>query len=293
MKKFLKSLWHPIEGGLVFLSYCIFYILPADKSSFFGGWLARKLIPISGAAKTAHRNLKTAFPQNSDQTNSEIIKNVCDNFGRDIAEYVHLQFMNVYDNPRFEIVGTEIIDQLKNDGKPGIIYGAHLASWEVAIMALNQRGLKTTQLYRALNNPYADKIIRRVQRNIGSEVLTKGSGDAKKVLDVIKRGDHLFILVDQKMNEGIPVPFFGRDAMTAPAAVRLAMKYNCPLVPARVERLEGGFKFKITFYPPQKLIDTGNFFEDLNSNLSVMNKTIEEWVRERPDQWLWIHNRWP
>ena len=293
IRKFLKSLRHPFEALFALLTYCLFYCLSPDKASAMGGRITRKLIPLSGATKTARKNLEGALPDNLYDINTQIIANVCDNFGRDMAEYSHLHRMNVYQDPRFEIHGIDIIDQMKNDGKPGIIYGAHLANWEVAIMALNQRGLKTTQIYRAMNNPYVDFLVKYVQRKIGTEVLTKGPGDAKKVLDVLLNGGHLYILVDQKMNKGVSVPFFGRDAMTPAAAVRLAMKFKCPLVPARVERLEGGFKFKITFYPPQELIDTGNLSQDLYTNLCTMNQTLESWIRERPDQWLWLHKRWP
>jgi KDO2-lipid IV(A) lauroyltransferase len=292
LKNLIKPLRHPFEALFALLSYCLFYVLKPEVASKFGGWIGRKMIPLSSATKTARMNLEAAFPENTDEEITRIISNVCDNFGRIIGEYAHLHSMNVYKDPRFEIVGAEVIEQLKADNKPAIIYGAHLASWEVAIMALTQNGLNTSQMYRATNNPYIDFLVRYVQRKIGQEVLTKGPGDAKKVLDVLKRGDHLFILVDQKFNNGIPVPFFGREAMTAPAAVRLAMKFKCPLVPAKVERLDG-FKFRITFYPPQELVDTGHLSADLYTNLCKMNQNLEEWIRQRPDQWLWIHKRWP
>ena len=289
---FKKLLRHPLEFVGLFFMYCLCRLLPIDKSSALGGWLARKGGIITGIKKTARRNLRVAFPENSEEENNQIIVNVLDTFGRIMAEYPNLHKIDIYNDQRFEVVGVNYIDQIRDDGKPAVLFGAHLASWEVAIMAMTQRGLKVTQMYRATNNPYVDRLVNFVQRKIGYEVLTKGSSDSRRLIEIMNHGDHLFMLVDQKMNRGMSVPFFGREAMTAPAAARLAMKYNCPLLPVQVERL-GGFRFRISFHPPMVLESTGDQNKDIYSTLCRMNKMIEEWVRARPDQWLWVHNRWP
>jgi KDO2-lipid IV(A) lauroyltransferase len=100
------------------------------------------------------------------------------------------------------------------------------------------------------------------------------------------------MLVDQKMNDGISVPFLGLDAMTAPAVAQLAYRYECPLVPGRVERL-GGAHFRVSFYPPLEKPDSGDRQADIEALMGMVNATLGDWVRERPEQWLWIHNRWP
>jgi Kdo2-lipid IVA lauroyltransferase/acyltransferase len=283
---------HPLEAAGVYLCLFIFKSLSPENASAFGGWITRKLGPVSDAQTTAHRNLAHAYPNNTKEQNAAIIRGVWDNFGRDMGEYPHLAEIDIYNDPRFEIVGAEYVDQLRDDNKPAVIFGAHLASWEVAIMGMTQRGLKVTQMYRATNNPYVDRLIRSVQEGIGKEVLNKGPNDARRILELLNHGDHLFLLVDQKLNRGMPIPFFGRDAMTAPAGARMAIRYDCPFLPVRVERL-GGFKFRITYYPPLEVSHTGDLNHDLHETLCRMNGMIEEWVRERPDQWLWIHKRWP
>ncbi len=100
------------------------------------------------------------------------------------------------------------------------------------------------------------------------------------------------MLVDQKQNDGIPVPFFGRDAMTAPAIGRLALRFNCPVVPIRTERLDGA-RFRFTVLPPIELAPTGDGAFDVAAAMARINALIEEWVRARPGQWLWLHRRWP
>jgi KDO2-lipid IV(A) lauroyltransferase len=100
------------------------------------------------------------------------------------------------------------------------------------------------------------------------------------------------MLVDQKMNDGVPIPFFGRDAMTAPAVAQFATRFKCPLVPARVERLNGA-NFRVTVYPPMEFPHTEDGHGDNRLLLIRINEVLESWIRERPDQWLWVHRRWP
>ena len=100
------------------------------------------------------------------------------------------------------------------------------------------------------------------------------------------------MLVDQKMNDGIAVPFLGQAAMTAPALAVFALKYRCPVVPARVTRL-GGARFRITFEPPLPVPDSGDHHADVRTMMTRVNAIIERWIRAAPEQWLWLHNRWP
>jgi KDO2-lipid IV(A) lauroyltransferase len=104
-------------------------------------------------------------------------------------------------------------------------------------------------------------------------------------------GGHLGMLVDQKMNDGIAVPFMGRDAMTA-AVARLALSFNCPIVAGRIERL-GGAHFRATLEPPITLFRSDDRERDVYNVMVQINAAIERWVRAQPGQWLWLHNRWP
>jgi KDO2-lipid IV(A) lauroyltransferase len=117
-------------------------------------------------------------------------------------------------------------------------------------------------------------------------MVPKGPAGARQALSLLSKGKRLGMLIDQKMNDGIAVPFFGRDAMTAPALARFAQRYECPAVPVRLERL-GGARFRVSFLPPLDI--TGSDTEVM----ARANRIIEAWIRERPEQWLWIHRRWP
>ena len=120
----------------------------------------------------------------------------------------------------------------------------------------------------------------------------KGPKGSIKMLRALKEGHSLAMLVDQKMNDGIAVPFFGRDAMTAPAIAEFALRYDMPLIPARVIRTQGAH-FKATIYPPLTCKKTGDTEKDVLTIMTTVNATLESWIRENPEQWFWVHKRWP
>jgi KDO2-lipid IV(A) lauroyltransferase len=122
--------------------------------------------------------------------------------------------------------------------------------------------------------------------------VAKGAEGAIKLARILARGGHAGMLVDQKLNAGIAVPFFGRDAMTAPAAMQLGLRFRIPIVPLRTERL-GGARFRITLLPPLEPPATGDRDADVRILMERMNALLETWIRERPEQWLWVHKRWP
>jgi Kdo2-lipid IVA lauroyltransferase/acyltransferase len=94
------------------------------------------------------------------------------------------------------------------------------------------------------------------------------------------------------MNDGIPVPFFGRTAMTTSALAVLALRFNCDVLPACVERLAGA-RFRLTVFPPLPLSRSGDHHTDVAALMARVNQTVENWIRKRPEEWFWLHRRWP
>jgi KDO2-lipid IV(A) lauroyltransferase len=216
-----------------------------------------------------------------------------DNLGRVVAEYPHRQEFKVYGKDgRIEFVGDDILDPVVASGKSAIFVSAHYGNWEIATMAATQRGLDVAEVYRAANNPWIDRLIASYRGSVGSELIPKGMVAARRSIAAIRDGRHLALLVDQKMNDGIPVAFFGRDAMTAPAVAQLALRFDCAIMPARVERLNGA-RFRIVMSPPIAVTRTGDRHADLLAIMTAVNAEIESWIRARPEMWLWLHRRWP
>ena len=285
----MKRLRQRLEYFAARAIWGLFGLLPVDAASALGGWLARMVGPMLRAQGIARRNLARAFPDKGKAEIDAILRGMWDNIGRVAGEFPHLEQISTQ---RVELIGQEYIDLLRDDGKAGIFISGHVGNWELNGAVAVARGLPLNLVYRAANNPWVENLYRKHRKGAAVALIQKGSEGARQALLVLKKGGHLGMLVDQKMNDGVPIPFFGRDAMTAPAMAQFATKFKCPLVPARVERLKGA-NFRVTVYPPMDFPHTGDPHDDNRLLLIRINAQLEEWVRERPDQWLWVHRRWP
>ncbi|HVA12184.1 MAG TPA: lauroyl acyltransferase [Stellaceae bacterium] len=288
---------HPIrnvaEGAGVVLGYALFRILPLDWASALGGFLARMIGPRLGITKRGDENLRRALPALSAAERRRIIAGAWDNLGRVIAEYPHLDKFRLFDkNGRIEGVDAGNILATRDPEKRYIFFSAHYGNWEIAIRTATQAGFAVTGVYRAPNNPIVDRFMLWARGAEGGELVPKGDIAAKKAFGALREGRALCMLVDQKMNDGIAVPFFGRDAMTAPALAVLALRYDCTVVPIRMLRLKGAH-FRMISEPPLALPKTGNTDADRRALMTTVNTVVERWVREHPEQWLWLHRRWP
>ncbi len=289
----MRRLGHILEAGAAWFVYMIFAILPLDAASGLGGWIGRTFGPRLRVTNNARRNLAKCFPDMTPEQMEETVLRMWENLGRTAGEHPHLDKFDPYkENSRVEVVGVEYCDALRDDGKPGLFFAGHIANWEISPLAGTKRGLTVHLVYRRANNPFFDRLVQRGRDALGSDLYPKGSEGAKAILRALRRGDHMAMLVDQKMNDGISVPFLGHDAMTAPAVAELAYRYDCPLVPARVERLEGA-QFRVTVYPPIDKPNTGDKTADIVALMTDVNRHLGDWITERPEQWLWVHNRWP
>src|SRR3984893_3029364 len=267
-------------------------LLSLDWASASGGWLARHVGPFLGISKRARLNLRRALPELSEIEIERVITGMWDNLGRVAAEYPHLRKIRVFEpGGRVETHGFEHVNRAVAAGRRMIIFSGHIANWEIAMLAAVQYGVSVAQIYRAANNPLVDQMITRF-RGPGEELIPKGTVPARRAIAALRRGAHLTMLADQKMNDGIPVPFFGRSAMTAPALAVLALRFDCDVMPARVERLAGA-RFRLTICPPLPLPRSGDHHADVAALMAQVNRTLEAWIRDRPEQLCWFPRRCP
>jgi len=288
-----RRLLDAAEGGGAWLLFGCFRLLPVAWASALAGALARAIGPRLGVNRRARQNLQRALPELSDERVVQAIGGMWDNLGRVAAEYAHLGQYRVYEpGGRIEMVGAENIRRYGVPGQRAIFFSGHFGNWEVATLAVTQAGLGVAEIYRAANNPIIDDIINYARSAVGSELVPKGTIAARRALAALKSGRHIAMLVDQKMNDGIPVPFFGRDAMTAPALAKFALHFGCAVVPVRVDRLPHA-RFRITAEPPLSYPRTGDAARDELALMTQVNQVLERWIREKPDHWFWLHRRWP
>jgi len=287
-----RYIHHPLQALGAFIFFWGFRLLPLHAASAIGGWIGRTVGPKLSVNKRAYRNIARVFPEKTDAEIAKLVTGMWDNLGRLAGEYPHLGRINVYqqDGP-VEVVGTEYIEQLRDDGKPGIFVSAHIGNWELVPLCGSQRGLPIDRVYRAANNRLVEWLYRQGRAATDGALIPKGASGARMLLKSLRQGQHLGVLLDQKMNDGIPVPFFGRPAMTAPAIAELALRFECPVVPIHIERL-GGAKFRIVVEPPLDIHVSGDRQQDVVALMGQINAKIETWVLAYPEQWLWLHNRW-
>ena len=264
-------------------------LLPLDVASSIGSKLARRFGPViaSSAHKAAIRNLAMIYPDMGPDQRADLLERMWDNLGRTAAELPHLPTDALL--KRLTIHGKE---NLPTAGKPVIFFSGHYGNWELTYPMAHSNGVEVALIYRHANNERVDKVITDIRASRCTSQFPKGPRGAVKMAHALKKGMSLAMLIDQKMNDGISVPFFGLPAMTAPAIAVLALRYDLPIIPARVIR-KGGAHFEGTIYPALQYEKTGDTEKDVLTIMTAVNQTLETWIREHPEQWFWVHRRWP
>ncbi len=279
-----------IEAVLARTAFALLGAMPVDLASAVGGWLGRTIGYRLPVTRRGRRNLAAAFPGMGEAEREMLLRRMWDNLGRTAAEFPHVPAMPVGPGRRIEVEGAGHVAMARAAGRPIIVFGAHCANWELAGPVATWCGVAINLIYRAPNNPYLERLF--TLRGNSGEMIPKGRLGARRALELLQQGEALALLVDQKMNDGIPVPFFGRDAMTAPALAQFALKFRCVVLPVQVERLVGA-RFRVVIHPPLNLPDTRDRHADVRTIMTEVNRIIEGWVRAHPEQWLWLHKRWP
>jgi KDO2-lipid IV(A) lauroyltransferase len=287
----LQDLAWRLEALLFDLFTGVVRLLGLDAASAFGGWLIRRLGPLSGAHKTARRNLLLAFPDSDPAWREAILADQWENLGRTFAE-VPIMDRLARAPERIELIGGERLARIAAEKIPVVFVSGHLANWEVMPMVIVNSGVTCQMTYRAANNPYVDKRIRESRFRYGVRLFAPKGGDgARELLDAMGRGESVALMNDQKFNGGVAAPFFGHLAHTAPGPSRLAIRFGTVLQPMSVQRLKGA-RFRVIVHDPIELPRTGDRSADIEAGVWAVNAFMEERIRERPQEWFWVHKRW-
>lgn len=284
-----RPLLHLLEGALAWGFYGLLKLLPPAASSGLMGWLARTLGPHLPVSHVARTNLKLALPERAAE-HEAILKACWENLGRLVGEFPHLH--NIASRPDcLEIIGADYLEQAKAHQGAVIFCSGHFANWEMLAALSKERGIPLSLVYRPANNRYTDALYTQARRGVAHALYSKNRGGARQILLALKRGERLGMLLDQKMNDGVAVPFFGREAMTAGAIAELALKQHIPIYPIKICRLPG-LRFCAEVLPPMKLPTGEKHAENVLQLLTHLNQMLEGWIREKPEQWFWLHRRW-
>ncbi len=296
-RRWRKRILHGIEAVALHTLFVALRLVPVDAASAAGGWVARLVGPWLPVSRVGRANLRQAFPDKSPAEIERILVGVWDNLGRYMAEYPHLTRIWDYDPTRpdsagrIAVSGSENFLALRDSGRPAIVFTGHLGNWELIPVAGMRLDLPHTVMFRPPNNPHAAALLHRIRSEAMGGLVATGVWGGIAAAHALMSGRTLGLLIDQHFDRGIPVPFFGRPAKTATALAKLARRFGCQVHGARVERL-GGARFRISLTPPLPLRRTDDAEADVAANTALVTAVLEGWVRERPEQWLWLHRRW-
>lgn len=270
-------------------------VLPRRVSHLFGIALGTLVYHLhSRLRRVGMRNLELAFPNLSQAERHRILKREYASLGRLLAEFSRLPkytAANVHEIAVYQ--GFENFEAAHERGKGVLLLTGHLGGWELGSFVHSLHGHPLNIVVRRLDNKMLDRMVENYRTRLGNRTVDKGEF-ARGLLAAIRRGETVGILMDTNMTppQGVFVPFFGYLACTASGLARVALHTDAAVVPAFTIWDDQIGKYKVTFGPPLKLIRSQEIEKDIVANTALFTKTIEEYVRRFPDQWLWVHRRW-
>jgi Kdo2-lipid IVA lauroyltransferase/acyltransferase len=269
-----------------------------DRLADLGGAIMRRLGPWLPEHRVGRANLIAAFPEKSMEEIEEILGGAWDNLGRVGAEFAHLDRLWDVDPVHFTSRRIEVTPgsferylRLRDDGRPALLFTAHLANWELPAVGAAIHGIETAVLYRRPNVADIDRIIRKI-RSVNMGLLIPNGLDAPvRLAEALARGMHVGLLVDQYHMQGVEVTFFGRRTRANPLIARLTRHIECPIHGVRMIRL-AGHRFRADVTEAIEPVRDKQGKVDVAGTMQVITSIVEGWVREHPEQWLWQHRRW-
>ncbi len=230
-----------------------------------------------------------AFPTIDHEGLNKISMTMWGNYGRILSEYVFLKnFRQSKFEDRLEIVGQNILDQIKEEGKPVIFISGHFNNFELMAMHIEKSGVDLAVVYRPLNNKFLNLIMEKIRKKyICKNQIKKGMAGTKQLLSFFKNKHSIALMIDQRVSQGIKSNFFKQEAYTTTIPAQFVKKFNCKIVPIYVERINK-INFKLTINKPLEYSSVSTI-EDITLDL---NHVIEKMILKNPDQWIWTHNRW-
>ncbi|MBD1158171.1 lysophospholipid acyltransferase family protein [Pelagibacterales bacterium SAG-MED17] len=222
-------------------------------------------------------------------SDNKFVNNILGNYGRILAEYPFLKdFRNNKLEQFIKIDGIENLDEIKKNKKPVVFISGHFNNFELMAMQIEKYGVNLAAIYRPLNNIFLNKTMEQIRtKYICKNQIRKGRSGTRQILENLKKGNSIALMIDQRVTEGIKIDFFGNLASTTTIPAQIIKKYECDLVPIYIERLD---KYNFKMYVSQPIvINKKKSQEEISEHL---NKILEKMILKNPDQWIWTHNRW-
>ena len=284
----MKKITYFIEFIVVSLFFIICKLVGYRLASNFGFYIGKTFGNSFRSKKSIIQNLKKSKISIKISEN-KFAKNVLSNYGRILAEYPFLKdFRNNKLSKYIEIDGFENLQNIKKNNKPVVFISGHFSNFELMAMQIEKSGINLAAIYRPLNNFFLNKIMENIRINyICKNQIKKGRSGARQILENLKKGNSIALMIDQRVTQGIKINFFGDMASTTTIPAQIIKKYKCDLVPIYIERIR---KYHFKMYVSQPIeINPQTSQSEISTHL---NKILEKMILKNPDQWIWTHDRW-
>ena len=285
----MKLIKYFFQFLFIIFFFSLFKIFGFKISSKIGGKLFEIIGPIFRSKKLIHTNIKKAFPRNNSVEIKKLTKLMWNNYGRVFAEYMFIKdFRFEKIDSKIEIIGQEVLDEIKKSNKPVVFISGHFSNFELMAMQIEKAGIKLSAIYRPLNNIFLNRIMEKIRKKyICKNQIKKGIAGTRELIKFQRNNYSIALMIDQRVSEGEKVNFFNQEAYTTTIPAQLAKKFDMPIVPIFIERVNDT-NFKIKISKPVNFLKSDSI-KDITSKLNVI---IEEMILKNPTQWIWSHNRW-
>ncbi len=284
----MRKFFYLIEFILIKLFFFILIIIGYKNGSNLGDFIGRLFGPIFRSKKLIENNLEQSGIVDKKNYN-KIISKIYGNYGRILAEYPFLKaFRNSKLNKFIEIDGLENLNKIKREKRRAVFISGHFNNFELMALQIEKAGINLCAIYRPLNNVFLNKTMEEIRENfICKNQIKKGRSGTRQIIENIKKGNSVALMIDQRVREGIKINFFGKPASTTTIPAQLIKKYKCDLVPIYIERRKNNY-FKMFISEPIK-IRNNKSIKEITEHL---NKILEKMILKNVDQWIWTHDRW-
>jgi Kdo2-lipid IVA lauroyltransferase/acyltransferase len=250
-------------------------------------WRSRRRIAI--------QNLKATIASGALSFSEPAEKVIRDNFknlGKIFSEVIRLYYHRagkIID--AVEIEGVEHVRDALMKGKGILIITGHCGNWELMAITAAVKVQAISVVARPVDNSYINSFIERVRKKYGNRLIYK-RGALKPILHALKNNEIVGILMDQavKRDEGFVMDFLGIGAWTMKMPALIARKTGAAVLPVFIHRTEKGHK--ITINPAVELSTQQDRDAAVVEDTKRFSWYIEEYIRQHPTEWLWIHRRW-
>ena len=285
----MKKIKYFFEFIIILFLFLIYKILGLKISSFISGKLFEFFGPLFRSKKIIKSNIQRAIPEINLQEINDIKKNMWNNYGRTLSEYMFLKnFRNNDFKSNINVEGKEILDQIKYEKTPVIFVSGHFSNFELMAMQIEMSGVNLAAVYRPLNNIFLNVLMERIRKKyICKKQIRKGTGGVRELLRLYKKGYSIALMIDQRVSEGIKSRFFGEDAFTTTIPAQFVKKFNCKIVPIYIKRFDD-INFNIRIEKPLEF-SKNTSTEKITRDLNIW---LEKMILKNPGEWIWSHNRW-